>query len=103
RTAVPAGSVGLADEFSGAYPRRMPGGWQLIGRTDAALWDLDRDPPAVLRPGPLTTVQDLGRPGYAHLGIGRSGAADRASLRLANRLVGNPEDAAALEITLGGF
>jgi biotin-dependent carboxylase-like uncharacterized protein len=57
----------------------------------------------VLRPGPLTTVQDLGRPGYAHLGVGRSGAADRASLRLANRLVGNPEGAAALEITLGGF
>jgi biotin-dependent carboxylase-like uncharacterized protein len=57
----------------------------------------------VLRPGPLTTVQDLGRPGYAHLGVGRSGAADRASLRLANRLVGNPEDTAGLEITLGGF
>ena len=57
----------------------------------------------VLRPGPLTTVQDLGRPGYAHLGVGRSGAADRARLRLANRLVGNPETAAGLEITLGGF
>jgi KipI family sensor histidine kinase inhibitor len=51
RTAVPAGSVGLADEFTGAYPRRMPGGWQLIGRTDAVLWDLDRDPPALLPPG----------------------------------------------------
>jgi allophanate hydrolase subunit 1 len=48
---VPAGSVGLADGFSGAYPRRMPGGWQLIGRTDAVLWDLDRDPPALLPPG----------------------------------------------------
>jgi biotin-dependent carboxylase-like uncharacterized protein len=57
----------------------------------------------VLRPGPLTTVQDLGRPGYAHLGVGRSGAADRGSLRLANRLVGNLESAAGLEITLGGF
>jgi KipI family sensor histidine kinase inhibitor len=51
RTAVPAGSVGLADEFTGVYPRRMPGGWQLIGRTDAELWDLDRDPPALLPPG----------------------------------------------------
>ena len=51
RTAVPAGSVGLADGFSGAYPRRMPGGWQLIGRTDAVLWDLDRQPPALLPPG----------------------------------------------------
>lgn len=57
----------------------------------------------VLRPGPLSTIQDLGRPGYAHLGVGRSGAADRDSLRLANRLVGNPDGAAALEITLGGF
>ena len=53
--------------------------------------------------GPLTTVQDLGRPGLAHLGVGRSGAADRGSLRLANRLVGNREGAACLEITLGGF
>jgi KipI family sensor histidine kinase inhibitor len=51
RTAVPAGSVGLADGFTGAYPRRMPGGWQLIGRTDAVLWDTDRDPPALLPPG----------------------------------------------------
>jgi biotin-dependent carboxylase-like uncharacterized protein len=57
----------------------------------------------VLAPGPLTTVQDLGRPGYAHLGVGRSGAADRGSLRLANRLVGNPEAAACLEVTLGGL
>jgi KipI family sensor histidine kinase inhibitor len=51
RTSVPAGSVGLAGEFSGVYPRPSPGGWQLIGRTDAPLWELDRDPPALLRPG----------------------------------------------------
>lgn len=51
RTAVPAGSVGLAGEYSGVYPRASPGGWQLIGTTDAVLWDLDRDPPALLRPG----------------------------------------------------
>lgn len=57
----------------------------------------------VTRAGALTTVQDLGRPGLAHLGVARSGAADRGSLRLANRLVGNPEGAACLEITLGGF
>lgn len=57
----------------------------------------------VVRAGPLTTVQDLGRPGYAHLGVGRSGAADRAALRLANRLVGNPESAAALEVMFGGL
>ncbi|QII04816.1 5-oxoprolinase subunit PxpB [Rhodococcoides fascians A25f] len=55
RTSVPVGSVGLAGEFSGIYPRSSPGGWQLIGRTDAQLWNLDRDPPALLRPG--TTVR----------------------------------------------
>jgi len=57
----------------------------------------------VLGTGPLATVQDLGRPGLAALGVGQSGAADPAALRLANRLVGNPEDAAALEVTSGGL
>jgi biotin-dependent carboxylase-like uncharacterized protein len=57
----------------------------------------------VERTGALATVQDLGRPGHAHLGVGRSGAADRASLRLANRLVGNAEGAAGIEVVLGGF
>ncbi|MCO6008852.1 biotin-dependent carboxyltransferase family protein [Actinoallomurus purpureus] len=56
----------------------------------------------VVRPGPLATVQDLGRPGHAHLGVPHSGAADPGSLRLANRLVGNPENAAGLELTFGG-
>lgn len=51
RTRVPVGSVGLAGEFSGVYPRETPGGWQLIGHTDAVLWDVDRDPPALLIPG----------------------------------------------------
>ena len=57
----------------------------------------------VVRPGFSTTVQDLGRPGHAALGVCRSGAADRASFELANRLVGNPSGAAALEVTLGGL
>jgi biotin-dependent carboxylase-like uncharacterized protein len=57
----------------------------------------------VVRAGALTTVQDLGRPGLAHLGVCRSGAADLGSLRLANRLVGNSEGAACLEITFGNF
>ncbi|MEW9529976.1 biotin-dependent carboxyltransferase family protein [Microbispora sp. NPDC049125] len=56
----------------------------------------------VVAPGPYATVQDLGRPGFAHLGVPRSGAADAPSLRLANRLVGNPESAAGIELTLGG-
>lgn len=59
RTSVPAGAVGLAGEFSGVYPRASPGGWQLIGRTDAPLWDLDRDPPALLAPG--ATVRFVAR------------------------------------------
>ena len=57
---------------------------------------------SVVRAGPLTTVQDLGRPGYAHLGVPRSGALDPAAARLANALVGNPESAAVLETTLMG-
>ena len=57
----------------------------------------------VLETGLLTTVQDAGRPGQASLGVGRSGACDRTSYRLANRLVGNAEDAAVLEVTHGGL
>ncbi|MDF2664399.1 MAG: allophanate hydrolase subunit 2 [Microbacterium sp.] len=210
RTRVPAGAVGLAAGFSGAYPRETPGGWQLIGTTDVVLFDPDAADPVllpprarvrfvpqpdraiaapaldaavrapagpepvlapalgepvldprvsrpvrpskapgpvdgigpvagrgiggdprsggsnvpdvssragitsrgiaaatpalrVLAPGGFTTVQDLGRRDRAALGVARSGALDRAALRIANRLVGNAEDAAALEITLGGF
>ncbi|MGI8780307.1 MAG: biotin-dependent carboxyltransferase family protein [Solirubrobacteraceae bacterium] len=57
----------------------------------------------ILAPGPLSVVQDLGRPGLASLGVGPSGAADVASLRLGNRLVGNGEDAAGVEVTFGGL
>ena len=60
RTRVPAGAVGLAGEFSGIYPRSSPGGWQLIGHTDQLLWDLDRDPPALLRPGAQVRFVDAG-------------------------------------------
>ena len=151
RTRVPAGSVALAGPWSGIYPRASPGGWQLIGRTDAVLFDVDRSPPALLQPGqrvrfvprtipalddppapdssatatapppralescaavralivvapgPFAHVQDAGRRGHAHIGVTRSGAADATSHRLANRLVGNAEGAAALEITAGGL
>jgi KipI family sensor histidine kinase inhibitor len=169
RLRVPAGSVAIAGGLAAVYPSNSPGGWRLLGRTSAVLWDPDRNPPAllapgmrvrfrrvdaladtaappgarsapptppatapadhqaarapaaaradqeavtprswkngpaieVIRPGPLATVQDLGRPGYGHLGVPRSGAADVASLRLANRLVGNPDGAAGIEFTLG--
>ncbi len=57
----------------------------------------------VVRPGLSCTVQDLGRPGYAHLGVPHAGAANPPALRRANRLVGNADSAAALEFLLGGF
>jgi biotin-dependent carboxylase-like uncharacterized protein len=140
RPNVPAGSVAIAGGLAAIYPAASPGGWRLLGRTAAALWDPGRDPPAllapgsevrfravdalppapapapartplvtpgsrrlveVLQPGPLTTIQDLGRAGLAHLGVPASGAADAGSLRLANELVGNDAAAACLEVTLG--
>ena len=57
---------------------------------------------SVVRAGALTTVQDLGRPGHAHLGVPRSGALDTPAAALVNRLVGNPPEAAVLETTLNG-
>lgn len=141
RTAVPAGSVALAGNYSAVYPRRSPGGWQLIGRTGAKMWDLDREQPALAAPGhrvqfravrdvvtlaPEQTpalapapeastglrivaaglqslVQDLGRHGHSALGVSAAGALDRASLRRANRLVGNTPSAAAIETVAGGL
>lgn len=61
RTTVPAGAVALAGEYAGVYPRSSPGGWQLIGSTDVALWDLDRTPPALLSPGARVRFTDEGR------------------------------------------
>ncbi|MFC7430564.1 MULTISPECIES: 5-oxoprolinase/urea amidolyase family protein [unclassified Agrococcus] len=144
RARVPAGAVALAGSYSAVYPRSSPGGWQLVGRTDARLWSLERDEPTLLpagtrvdfravraqaraaeaqaaplprvdaaeRPphalvvrsaGAQTLVEDLGRAGLAHLGIARSGAADRGALRQANRLVGNVVEAAAIEHVGGGL
>nr|WP_167039795.1 urea amidolyase family protein [Microbacterium ulmi] len=163
RTRVPAGSVGVAAGFAGAYPRETPGGWRLVGTTRAVLFDPDAASPALLAPGTrvrfravrgaarasaapppqpdratsvhprrsdaprvhgsgadavrggadatlrivdpglLATVQDLGRAGAASLGVAPSGALDRSALRTANRLVGNPEDAAGVEVTMGGL
>lgn len=61
RTRVPAGSVALADEFTSIYPQSSPGGWQLIGRTDLAVFDADRDPPALLTPGTTVRFVEAGR------------------------------------------
>lgn len=134
RTRIPAGSVALAARFCGIYPKDTPGGWQLIGTTRVPMWDLARDPPALLRPGvrvrfvagvaqvypaaavpepavaPVLTLlasafpvifQDDGRPGQGGQGVSASGALDLGALHRANRAVGNPAQAAALELTLG--
>jgi KipI family sensor histidine kinase inhibitor len=142
RTRVPAGSVALGGAYSAVYPRESPGGWQLIGRSPTAMWDVRNDPPATLgagdqvrftpvretvsltaspsvnaattiapegpalmieRPGFCATIQDTGRRGLGHLGIGHSGALDAESLAEANWLVGNPAGAACIEIAPGGF
>lgn len=57
----------------------------------------------ILKTGPLALLEDLGRPGLAHMGVTRSGAADRRAHTLANRLVANPSDRATVEVTFGGF
>ena len=143
RTAVPAGSVALAGNYSAVYPRSSPGGWQLIGRTGARMWDLGREQPAlasprppravprgpgiggagcrnraaadpprrhggslglrIVSPGLQSLIQDLGRHGHSALGVSAAGALDRASLRRANRLVGNAPSAAAIETVAGGL
>ena len=75
RTRVPAGSVALAGYFTGVYPRESPGGWQLIGQTDAVMWDIDRDPPALLSPGSLVRFERVER-GLA-AGVSGSSAVER--------------------------
>ncbi len=165
RTEVPPGSVGLAGKFSAVYPRRSPGGWQLIGRTAARMWDLDRKDPAlvapgnrvqfkavrelidvqgtapgsqhaeagpedaetgastgpedrgepgeprepagsgvsVVSPGAQSLIQDLGRFGYADLGVSEAGALDAPAMTAANRLAGNRPNDAVVETAMGGL
>ncbi|MEU7728905.1 allophanate hydrolase subunit 1 [Streptomyces sp. NPDC040724] len=61
RTAVPAGSLALAGAYAGVYPRPSPGGWQLIGSTDAVLWDPEREPAALFAPGVRVRFTEAGR------------------------------------------
>ncbi|MBV9660262.1 MAG: 5-oxoprolinase/urea amidolyase family protein [Acidimicrobiales bacterium] len=139
RPVVPAGSVALAGEMTAVYPQATPGGWQIIGHTDMAMFDPSRPEPSLLAPGdrvrfdartglgrpsdrlaaparpptdvgvrvlesgPLSTVQDRGRSGWAHAGVPRAGALDAAAAAYANRLVGNPGASALIEATLGGL
>lgn len=60
RIRVPAGAVAIAGQFASVYPRASPGGWQLLGHTDAVLWNSSADPPAVLRPGAVVQFRDVG-------------------------------------------
>jgi KipI family sensor histidine kinase inhibitor len=59
RSAIPAGSVALGGAYTGIYPRASPGGWQVIGRTDAVMWDLARDPAALLQAGDRVRFIDV--------------------------------------------
>lgn len=59
RSSVPAGSVAVGDEYTGIYPRASPGGWQIIGRTDAVMWDPERDPAVLLQPGDQVRFIDV--------------------------------------------
>ncbi|MFF8414383.1 5-oxoprolinase subunit B family protein [Streptomyces omiyaensis] len=70
RTAVPAGAVALAGPYTGVYPRSSPGGWQLIGTTDAVLWDTAREPAALLSPGTRVRFTPAAAPS-AGTGAGR--------------------------------
>lgn len=60
RTKVPAGSLGMTGPFTAVYPRASPGGWQLLGRTEVAMWDADRDQPSLLNPGMHVTFRAVG-------------------------------------------
>jgi KipI family sensor histidine kinase inhibitor len=66
RTSVPSGSVALAGDFSAIYPRASPGGWQLIGRTDVVVFDIDRDPPALLQPDAVVRFVEASGAGDEH-------------------------------------
>ena len=65
RPKVPAGSVAMADRFCAVYPGASPGGWQLLGTTDAQLWDTDRERPALLEPGVLVRFRGISAGGGA--------------------------------------
>lgn len=69
RTRVPAGSVAIAERQTGIYPRTSPGGWHVIGRTPRAMFDADRDPPALLRAGDLVRFVPVAGPTSAGKGI----------------------------------
>ena len=77
RTAVPAGSVAIATTMTAVYTLESPGGWHIIGRTPAPLWDRRRDPPAVLAPGDKVRFAPIDRPEFERL-VARAAAGEFA-------------------------
>lgn len=79
RTRIPAGAVAAAGGFSGIYPKASPGGWQLLGQTLTPMWDVQRDPPALLQPGQRVRFVDAGARGAlaGHGEVGQPGIAPR--------------------------
>ncbi len=74
RLKVPAGSVGIAGEQTGIYPREAPGGWRILGRTPMKLFDVNMDPPAMLTPGDIVKFKSIGKDDYARLCAGENRA-----------------------------
>lgn len=110
RTRIPPGAVALAGGFSGVYPKASPGGWQLIGQTFTPMWDLGRDPPALLQPGQRVRFVDAG-PRPAGAGETRAGGAAAGGSRAGSgfgsggggRGGGGGDGDAALEIRTPGL
>jgi KipI family sensor histidine kinase inhibitor len=86
RTSVPAGSVAIAGPYTAAYPSASPGGWHLLGHTDATLWDLAADPPALITPGTTVRFRLVDRSGRQSLRIpqGMSPRTESGVLRVVN-------------------
>lgn len=90
RKSIPAGSVALAGKFGGVYPQPSPGGWQLIGRTNVKMFDLDRDPPSLLKPGDRVHFVDVtkdysARPeGATNFSLSRNDEAGKSTPERAN-------------------
>lgn len=91
RTAVPAGSVAVAGGFSAVYPSSSPGGWRLIGRADVRLWDVERRPPALIRPGDLVRYRPV-----RELALAGASAQEQQSSPTAAPLAGAPAAGALL-------
>lgn len=101
RTQVPSGSVALAGEFSAVYPRESPGGWQLIGRTGAALWDVTRDSPALVRPGDTVRYRAVGAEARTSAATAEAPDASREQDRPDES--GESDDQAVLEVVAPGM